>query len=122
MKWRYRDVWVHYEPELDGYGTVLSRPFLAYLRRAGKPHYRRCFEWCAGPGFIGVTVGGETDAVGIGEVDYLLRTEHPRGGQRWQDVAELACGDAPSTPKSLSLPDGLRARREVDCLLLYREA
>ena len=56
MKWRYRDVWVHYDEKLDGYGTVLARPFLAYLRRTGRPHYPRCFEWCAGPGFIGVTL------------------------------------------------------------------
>ncbi len=56
MKWRYRDVWVHYDRDLDGFGTLLARPFLAYLRRAGRPHYRRCFEWCAGPGFFGVTL------------------------------------------------------------------
>ncbi len=56
MKWRYRDVWVHYAPELDGGGSFLARPFLAYLRRAGRARYGRCFEWCAGPGFIGVTL------------------------------------------------------------------
>ncbi len=61
MKWRYRDVWVHYGPELDGGGTTLARPFLAYLRRAGRQHYRRCFEWCSGPGFIGVVAALQAD-------------------------------------------------------------
>ncbi len=56
MKWRYRDVWVHYAPELQGGGPALARPFLAYLRHAGRPQYGRCFEWCAGPGFIGITL------------------------------------------------------------------
>lgn len=49
-------MWVHYEPALDGVGTILARPFLAYLRHTGRRHYRRCLEWCAGPGFIGITL------------------------------------------------------------------
>ncbi len=56
MKWRYRDVWVYYAPELDGFGSRLARPFANYLRRAGNPPYGRCLEWCAGPGFLGITL------------------------------------------------------------------
>ncbi len=56
MKWRYRDVWVYYTLELDGFGSRLARPFAQYLRQAGNPPYGRCLEWCAGPGFIGVTL------------------------------------------------------------------
>lgn len=56
MIWKCSDLEVHYAATLDGYGTTLALPFLEAVRAVAERRYRRCFEWCSGPGFLAITL------------------------------------------------------------------
>jgi predicted RNA methylase len=52
--WTYGGLKVHYRRHLNGGGTWLAPPFVEFVKRryAGR-RFRRIYEWCAGPSFIG---------------------------------------------------------------------
>jgi 16S rRNA G966 N2-methylase RsmD len=54
----YAGIEVHYRPHLDGGGRTFGQDFIPLLRARGMPKQNRCFEWCAGPGFIGFSMLG----------------------------------------------------------------
>ncbi len=57
--WRqvsYAGIRVHYKRHLDGGGTYFGQDFIPILRGRGMPVQQRAFEWCAGPGFIGLSM------------------------------------------------------------------
>jgi SAM-dependent methyltransferase len=57
--WRtvaYGDIRVHYKKHLDGGGTYFGQDFIPLLKSWGMPKQQRAFEWCAGPGFIGLSM------------------------------------------------------------------
>lgn len=57
--WRtvaYGDIRVHYKKHLDGGGTYFGQDFIPLLKGWGVPRQARVFEWCAGPGFIGLSM------------------------------------------------------------------
>jgi methylase of polypeptide subunit release factors len=53
---RYGDIAVHYKKHLDGGGTYFGQDFIPLLKSWGMPKQKRAFEWCAGPGFIGLSI------------------------------------------------------------------
>jgi 16S rRNA G966 N2-methylase RsmD len=53
---RYGDIAVHYKKHLDGGGTYFGQDFIPLLRSWEMPKQQRAFEWCAGPGFIGLSM------------------------------------------------------------------
>ena len=53
---RYGDFDVHYKKHLDGGGTYFGQDFIPLLKSWGMPKQQRAFEWCAGPGFIGLSM------------------------------------------------------------------
>lgn len=53
---RYGDIEVHYKKHLDGGGTYFGQDFIPLLKSWGVPKQPRAFEWCAGPGFIGLSM------------------------------------------------------------------
>lgn len=53
---RYGDIRVHYKKHLDGGGTYFGQDFIPLLKSWGVPKQPRAFEWCAGPGFIGLSM------------------------------------------------------------------
>lgn len=46
---------IYYTPELDGGGISFAQDYVACVRQRFGP-VERCFEWCAGPGFIGFAI------------------------------------------------------------------
>jgi 16S rRNA G966 N2-methylase RsmD len=57
--WRrvsYGDIRVYYKKHLDGGGTYFGQDFIPLLKSWGMPKQERVFEWCAGPGFIGLSM------------------------------------------------------------------
>lgn len=49
-------VWHIAFPALDGGGSVHARGFQAYLKEHHRGRkFKTCFEWCCGPGFLGLT-------------------------------------------------------------------
>lgn len=45
---------VHYDSSLDGGGTWFGQEYIDVVRaRYPARRFRHCFEWCAGPGYIG---------------------------------------------------------------------
>src|SRR5438552_15552870 len=57
--WRakpFGGVHVHYMKHLDGGGSSFGQDYIPLLRSWGVPKQGRAFEWCSGPGFIGVSV------------------------------------------------------------------
>lgn len=57
--WRkahYGDLHVYYKKHLDGGGTYFGQDFIPLFQSWGMPKQRRAFEWCAGPGFIGISM------------------------------------------------------------------
>jgi hypothetical protein len=57
--WTWRDLRVHYRPELDGAGSRLADAFVRFVREDGIGPYGSAFEWCGGPGFIGFALLAE---------------------------------------------------------------
>ena len=53
---RYGDIRVHYKKHLDGGGTYFGQDFIPLLASRGMPMQDHAFEWCAGPGFIGLSM------------------------------------------------------------------
>ncbi|MGD9922371.1 MAG: methyltransferase [Pseudorhodoplanes sp.] len=53
---RYGDIHVQYKKHLDGGGTYFGQDFIPLLKSWGMPRQERAFEWCAGPGFIGLSM------------------------------------------------------------------
>lgn len=53
---RYGGIDVHYKKHLDGGGTYFGQDFIPLLKNWGVPKQQRAFEWCAGPGFIGLSM------------------------------------------------------------------
>lgn len=55
--WRSGSIDVHYQPRLDGGGTLIADDVVAFVRRtfgpSGRLPFDHAFEWCSGPGFIG---------------------------------------------------------------------
>ena len=49
---------VHYMKHLDGGGTSFGQDYIPLLRSWNVPKQPRVFEWCAGPGFIGLSLLG----------------------------------------------------------------
>jgi hypothetical protein len=59
-RWKYRDLEVSYERGLDGGGSWLAAPFCRFVAdRYQHRAFRRVYEWCAGPGFIGFAMLAE---------------------------------------------------------------
>jgi methylase of polypeptide subunit release factors len=59
--WRtvtYGGIRVHYKKHLEGGGTYFGQDFIPLLRGWNMPKQQRVFEWCAGPGFIGLSMLG----------------------------------------------------------------
>jgi methylase of polypeptide subunit release factors len=57
--WRtvtYGNIRVQYKKHLDGGGTYFGQDFIPLLKSWGMPRQQRVFEWCAGPGFIGLSM------------------------------------------------------------------
>lgn len=53
---RYGNIAVQYKKHLDGGGTYFGQDFIPLLKSWGMPKQQRAFEWCAGPGFIGLSI------------------------------------------------------------------
>jgi len=56
-KFKIKDLDILYTPDLDGGGTSIGQDFVNVLRY--KYPYRKfdhCLDWCAGPGFIGLSL------------------------------------------------------------------
>jgi predicted RNA methylase len=53
---RYPGISIIYKRNLDGGGTTFGQDFIPFLRSRGMPKQERVFEWCAGPGFIGLSL------------------------------------------------------------------
>lgn len=48
---------VFYSPELDGGGTTYGQEFIELIKaRYPGVTFERCFDWCSGPGFIGISI------------------------------------------------------------------
>ena len=57
LVWRYGDLEIRYASNLDGGGTELAASFVRFLReRYSGRIFRRAYEWCSGPGFIGLSL------------------------------------------------------------------
>jgi tRNA1(Val) A37 N6-methylase TrmN6 len=57
--WRqvtYSGIRIYYKKILDGGGPTIGQDLVQMLRERGLPNQRRVFEWCAGPGFIGLSM------------------------------------------------------------------
>ena len=52
--WTFRDIHVYCDYGLNGGGTWMAEPFIAFIEKnyPGR-RFRRAYEWCAGPGFFG---------------------------------------------------------------------
>jgi predicted RNA methylase len=89
--WRYRNLDVLYHPDLDGDGRNQAPSFVEYIRdRYGRgTRFRRAFEWCAGPGFIGFSLLAE------GLVDHLCLADINPEAMEFakRTVAENRLGD-----------------------------
>ena len=59
--WEYKDLSIEYSPELDGDGRSMAKLFVDYLKEnySERLPFKTCFEWCAGPGFIGFALLAE---------------------------------------------------------------
>lgn len=59
--WEYKGIRVAYRPSLDGHGSLGAPDYISIVRehRSKPGGYRRAFEWCAGPGFIGFALLAE---------------------------------------------------------------
>jgi len=44
---------VVYKPRLNGFGTIEALWYVDFIRRRFDRTFKKVFEWCAGPGFIG---------------------------------------------------------------------
>lgn len=55
MIYEYEGLQVHYDESLDGCGTWMAAPITEHIRKHGRGDYGKGFEWCSGPGFIGLT-------------------------------------------------------------------
>ena len=66
---------VHYETSLDGSGSWFARSYVDWIRKSDRPHYKRCFEWCAGPAFIGFSLlhGGVVDELVLADINPEVR-------------------------------------------------
>lgn len=53
--WQYKDLKVYYVENLDGGGSFLAPGFAKFIRTYFSKYipFRKAFEWCCGPGFIG---------------------------------------------------------------------
>lgn len=58
LQWKYKDKIVFYYPELDGDGTNQAYSFIKYIKNTYSPNkkFKRVFEWCSGPAFIGFSL------------------------------------------------------------------
>jgi hypothetical protein len=54
--WRCGDIDVIYETAVDGGGMRMAPPLIDFIQKrfGADRHFGTVFEWCAGPGFIGV--------------------------------------------------------------------
>lgn len=58
LQWKYKDKIIFYYPELDGDGTNQAYSFIKYIKNTYSPNkkFKRVFEWCSGPAFIGFSL------------------------------------------------------------------
>lgn len=59
LYWRSRgprNLRVYYQPGQDGGGTWFGQEYVAVVAERYKKRFKTCFEWCAGPGFIGYSL------------------------------------------------------------------
>ena len=50
---------VYYQPGMDGGGTWFGQEYITQIsRRWPARRFRKCFEWCSGPGYIGFGIMG----------------------------------------------------------------
>lgn len=47
---------VYYQPGQDGGGTWFGQEYVSVIAERYRRRFRRCLEWCAGPGFIGYSL------------------------------------------------------------------
>src|SRR5436190_779488 len=60
--WRSAGIEVVYRLGLDGGGTMAAEHFVRFIKTSNgrwPAKFERAFEWCSGPGFIGLTLLGE---------------------------------------------------------------
>lgn len=58
LKWKYKDRTVFYYPELNGDGINQAHSFVKFIKStySQEMKFKRVFEWCSGPGFIGFSL------------------------------------------------------------------
>lgn len=86
MIYEHKGLKVHYSLALDGCGTWMGPPIIEGIKKAGRK-YKRAFEWCAGPGFVGLTALVE----GVCE-EIVLADRHP-GVKEWIEKTRAANPD-----------------------------
>ena len=70
-KWRYKDLEVSYRDHLDGGGMTLVPAIVRFItNNFPEKRFRKAFEWCSGPGFIGFSLlrEGICDALCLADI------------------------------------------------------
>lgn len=84
MIYEFEGLRIHYDPSLDGCGTWMASPITEHIRKRGAGSYKKGFEWCSGPGFIGLTALWK----GICE-NLVLADRHPKVKSHIEKTREL---------------------------------
>jgi hypothetical protein len=106
--WTFRDLQVYRGFGLDGGGSRLAAPFVEFIESAYRGRkFRRAYEWCAGPGYIGFALlaAGICDELVLADINpKAIRAEEKtirRNGLDSRVRTYLGAGVA-------ALPDDLR--------------
>ena len=81
---------VYYQPGMDGGGTWFGQEYITQIpRRWPARKFRRCFEWCSGPGYIGFAIM----AFGLADTLCLADIHEPTVDQVRRSIRQNFCAD-----------------------------
>lgn len=98
---------IYYQPGQDGGGTWFGQEYISVVADRYRKRFGTCFEWCAGPGFIGYSLldHGLCDRLvladcyppAVAAAQETARDAHNNIKDRVQIYQSLTIGDLPQT-------------------------